>query len=149
MSNFSTRNRPVKQKRNSQLTPGTPGYRLRSGRTGLDPMENAREAAFLEGKFIRRLFTGRLRIKSRLWLYILGITGVALIAPLGLYVIPTLARFNFEILNLYITNFTLDMEYLLLFALIGVVLLINVALSVRQNRKKTSTHLSHQHTDEE
>jgi len=112
-------------------------------------MENTREAAFLEGKFIRRLFTGRLHIKSRLWLYILGITGVALIAPLGLYIIPTLARYNFEILNLYITNFTLDMVYLLLFALIGVVLLINVALSVRQNRKKTSTHLFHQHTDEE
>jgi hypothetical protein len=50
-------------------------------------MENAQEASFLEGKFIRHLFTGRLHTKSRLWLSIMGLVGVALTMPLAVYAI--------------------------------------------------------------
>ena len=40
---------------------GFPGYRTRPDRSGLDPVDTYREEAFMEGMFLKRLFTLKLR----------------------------------------------------------------------------------------
>jgi hypothetical protein len=54
--------------------PGRPGYRTRPGRSGLDPLDNRFELAYMEGLFIRRLITGRLRTHNVLYLVLMAAT---------------------------------------------------------------------------
>ncbi len=125
-----SRPRPVRRRQKPQSIPGTSGYRLRNGRTGLDPIDNAREASFAEGKFIRTLFTGRLRITSGLGLSIMAVMGVVFVMPpILFYVVPLL-----EGVSVPVTFF--DLCFLLPLALIGLALLANTVLSLKQNGKK-------------
>jgi hypothetical protein len=56
--------------------PGTPGYRTREGRSGLDPIESNLEAAYMEGTFYRNLFTLKIRTRNIFYLILMFIFGV-------------------------------------------------------------------------
>ena len=59
--------------------PGRPGYRTRGGRSGLDPIDNQTEASFVEGLFIRKLFTGKIRTRNPVYLLIMLVVGLLLL----------------------------------------------------------------------
>ncbi len=69
-----------KHKSQKGSMPGDIGYRTRRGRTGLDPIDTSREAASLEGRFIRRLFTGKLQTRKPVYLLIMAVAAIALLA---------------------------------------------------------------------
>lgn len=70
--------------------PGWPGYRTRDGRSGYDPIDTRTEAAHTAGTFIQRLFTGQLRIKNPVFLFLTGILGLALSTPFFLAIFETI-----------------------------------------------------------
>jgi hypothetical protein len=70
------------QTRAGGTPPGFPGHRTRSGRSGLDYIDNAREFSFMEGKFYRNLFTGRLRTRNPFYLGAMLILGMAMVLPM-------------------------------------------------------------------
>ena len=61
---------------NQNELPGFPGYRLREGRSGLDPLDTDREAAHMEGTFYRNLFTLKLRTRDGFYLILMFVFGV-------------------------------------------------------------------------
>jgi hypothetical protein len=70
-----------KLKRNSHYNdspalPGQPGYRTRSGRFGLDPLDTQAEAAYQEGFFYRRLFSFKFRTRNILHLCLMLFFGL-------------------------------------------------------------------------
>ncbi len=69
---------------------GLPGYRTQTGHTGLDPIESVSEAAFLQGKFIRRLITGQLCTHNPFYLAVMAIAGFCLIAPFVLCLLASM-----------------------------------------------------------
>jgi hypothetical protein len=71
-----------KKSDDSSPLPGRPGYRTRDGRSGYDPLDTRAEAGHMAGSFIRRLFAGQIR--SRLQLFLVGLLGILLMAPLVL-----------------------------------------------------------------
>ncbi len=70
--------------------PGWPGYRTRDGRSGYDPIDTRTEAAHTAGAFIQKLFTGQLRIRNPIFLFLTGILGLALSAPFFLAIFETI-----------------------------------------------------------
>ena len=70
--------------------PGWPGYRTRNGRSGYDPIDMRTEAAHTASTFVRDLFSGRLRIKNPLFLFLSGLLGLALVTPFLLAVMEML-----------------------------------------------------------
>jgi hypothetical protein len=62
--------------------PGWPGYRTRDGRTGYDPIDTRIEGAHTAGTILQKLFTGRIR--SPIYLLLLGALGLVLLTPLVL-----------------------------------------------------------------
>ena len=75
---------------NPSALPGWPGYRTRDGRSGYDPIDTRTEAAHVSGSFLQRLFAGQLRINNPIVLYLSGVFGLALIAPLLLAIFEVL-----------------------------------------------------------
>jgi hypothetical protein len=72
--------KPVEHNKPAGLLPGQPGYRTRDGRSGYDPIDMRTEAAHTAGTVLYKLFRGRMR--NPLALLLLGVLGLALIAPL-------------------------------------------------------------------
>ena len=75
---------------NPSILPGWPGYRTRDGRSGYDPIDTRTEAAHVSGSFLQKLFAGQLRINNPIVLYLSGVFGLALIAPLLLAIFEVL-----------------------------------------------------------
>ena len=75
-------NEKDEQNNSSALLPGWPGYRTREGRTGYDPIDTRAEAAHTAGTLVQKLFTGQVR--NPIYLFLLGVLGLLLIAPLVL-----------------------------------------------------------------
>jgi len=86
---------------NPSTLPGWPGYRTRDGRSGYDPIDTRTEAAHVSGSFLQKLFAGQLRIKNPVVLFLSGLLGLALIAPLILAVFEVLSG-NLSSLNAWI-----------------------------------------------
>jgi len=88
--NMSKKNAPESPKtptdkddrENPSALPGWPGYRTRDGRSGYDPIDTRTEAAHVSGSFLQKLFAGQLRIKNPIVLFLSGVLGLVLIAPL-------------------------------------------------------------------
>ena len=57
--------------------PGWPGYRTRSNRSGLDPLDTRSEAAHMQGTFLRNIFTLRARTRNPFYLFLMFVFGVA------------------------------------------------------------------------
>jgi len=74
----------------SSVLPGWPGYRTRNGRSGYDPIDTRTEAAHTAGAFIQKLFTGQLRIRNPIILFLTGILGLALSATFFLAIFETI-----------------------------------------------------------
>ena len=75
---------------NPSILPGWPGYRTRDGRSGYDPIDTRTEAAHVSGSFLQKLFAGQLRINNPIVLYLSGVFGLALMAPLLLAIFEAL-----------------------------------------------------------
>ncbi len=102
--------------------PGWPGYRNRPGRSGLDYLDNEFELAHMEGLFLRRLFTGRLRTSSPVYLSGMALLGVLCLLPLLLALLfPAPGQQSL-----------IGWCFFLPIAIFGTALLINFALNVRQ-----------------
>lgn len=102
---------------NPSTLPGWPGYRTRDGRSGYDPIDTRTEAAHTTGAFIRGLFSGKLRIKNPVSLFLLGILGLVLITPLILVI--------FELSNGNIFSMNEGITFLIA-GIIGFAILFNV-----------------------
>jgi hypothetical protein len=98
------------------LLPGWPGYRTRDGRSGYDPIDTRTEAAHTFGTFIQNLFTGQLRIRNPIYLFLSGVLGLVFTIPFLLAI--------WDLLNGNL--FSLDAGITLLIAgIIGIALLFN------------------------
>lgn len=56
--------------------PGWPGYRTRSNRSGLDPLDTRSEAAHMQGTFLHNIFTLRARTRNPFYLLLMFVFGV-------------------------------------------------------------------------
>lgn len=61
---------------------GSAGHRVRSGRSGLDPLDTQMELSRFEGGLIRRLFTGHLRTHDPLYLTGMVVLDILFLFPL-------------------------------------------------------------------
>ncbi len=116
---FSTDAAPSAQR---ALWPGTPGYRSRPGRTGLDPIDTSLEASRLEGLLYKHLFTGTLRPRKRVYIWLMALSGGLLLLPLAVF----MAFFRSPggvggMLCLWVP-----------FAILGLALWVNTALTIAQ-----------------
>jgi hypothetical protein len=90
---------------------------------GVDPIANLNEVAFVYGRFIRDLFTGKLHTHNLVWLIVMILAGIALFAPFAM-----LAQFTFtsgEIGALVLTLFLAPL------ALTALALWINVLINLQ------------------
>jgi hypothetical protein len=119
-----------KMKRNAYLDgesqlPGLPGYRTRQGRSGYDPLDTNREAAFMEGTFYRNLFTLRLRTRNAFYLVLMFIFGTVI------SVFSSAVLYGFIIMPTYGEK---DVSYYLVFTILytmlGFILSVGLALLV-------------------
>ena len=101
--------------------PGWPGYRTRDGRSGYDPIDTRTEAAHSAGGFIQRLFTGQLRIKNPILLFLTGILGLVLSTPFLLAIFETVNG-NLPSWDAWFT--------MLVGAIVGLALLINFVRTI-------------------
>lgn len=112
--------------------PGFPGYRTRRGRSGYDPLDTNREAAFMEGTFYRNLFTLRLKTRNVFYLTLMFISGISLTAffSIALYatIFTPLVTEPDLITYLYRVVFCF---FLGLFWLVGILLLVNLLINLR------------------
>ena len=110
----------------SSSLPGWPGYRTRDGRSGYDPIDTRTEAAHTLGAFIQNLFTGQLRIKNPVYLFLSGMLGLVCIVPLLLAISETMNGNQF-FLDAWIT--------LLIVGIIGIAVLINFVKNLIRIKK--------------
>ena len=115
-----------KQKRNDLIDvtklPGWPGYRTRSNRSGLDPLDTRTEAAHMEGTFLRTIFTGRARTRKPFYLVLMFIFGVIPFIVALILVIGDLPKVD--------SNFIVPILYLLLLLFITGALTFNFIMSI-------------------
>lgn len=101
---------------------GWPGHRTRPERSGLDPLDNDFELAHMEGVFLRRLFTGKLRTRNLFYLFLMAVFGLFACLPL-LFILAEVVNGNYRALL-----------WLILFSPVlaaGLALLANLALNLR------------------
>ena len=71
--------------------PGSPGFRTRANRSGLDYIDTRTEGAYMEGLFYRKLYTLRLRTRNPFYLILMFVFGVI---PLSISLVLTFLTFN-------------------------------------------------------
>jgi hypothetical protein len=117
---------------NARYLIGWPGYRTRSGKSGLGYVETVAELAHMEGVMIRWLMTGRFRTHNPFYLF-----GMAVIGMLfgGL---PVILIFH----EVFMSGHG-EMLILLVTALpqiaVGILLIVNLALSILDWKGKSIT----------
>ncbi len=116
---------------NENPPPGFPGYRTRPGRTGYDPLDTHREAAFMEGMFYRNVFTLRLRTRKVVYLILMFIFGVIPFVPLLFLTIQQVS----ELFQYGDTAGLVDLFYLSIFTLLTGAITINFLLSILEIAK--------------
>ena len=107
--------------------PGWPGYRTRNGRSGYNPIDTRTEAAHTASAFVRDLFTGQLRIRNPIPLFLSGLLGLVLITPL-LLAIAEMLNGNLFPLNAWLT--------LLIAGIIGLAVLVNFIKSLIRTKNR-------------
>jgi hypothetical protein len=125
-----------KIKRDASITgenqqPGLPGYRISGGRSGYDPLDTNREAAYMEGIFYRNLFTLKLRTQSAFHLSLMLIFGIILSVLMSY---PVYALFTgFLTIDQSIGSIIVVLVLLLIWGLLflaGIFLLINFSINI-------------------
>jgi hypothetical protein len=109
---------------NNQLS-GFPGYRTRQGRSGYDPLDTNREAAFMEGTFYRNLFTFRLRTRNPFYLVLMFVLGAAtsVFMSIAFYAIISSPIYGERDFEFYLT-------FAILYSIFAIVLMVGLALFV-------------------
>jgi hypothetical protein len=120
---------------NEDQLPGDPGFRTRRGRSGYDPLDSNREAAFMEGTFFRRLFTFRLRTRNVFHLILMFIFGVIPFVPLVSVLIIQVSN-GLKNGNLFGWSTPIGPFLILLFTAIAGALTVNFLLSVLEMTKR-------------
>src|SRR5574341_1324967 len=122
--------------------PGWPGWRTRRGRSGLDWIDTQTEAAHAQGVFLSKVLRGRLKTRSLPGLILLGLgglLGVLLLCPLIAAPVSALD----DIQSLII------LSPFLVYGYIGVVLLINFFINLRELMNPPFTILNLESDDPE
>ena len=100
---------------------GTPGYRIRPGRSGYDKLDTEFELARVQGFIIKKVFTGKFRTKNPINLFTMFILGFVFCFPIsGIFLVPK-------------DNFFGILVILILFSpywVIGTAFLVNVIRSI-------------------
>ena len=122
-----------KQKRDAIVTgeaeiPGFPGYRTRDGRTGLDPIDTRMEAAYMEGKFYRKLFTGKIRTRNLFHLTGMFIFGPVLFSLFMIFVVTTIVNLFQYPLGYLVGLFVILLPPLAITGALAVNLVINILI---------------------
>jgi hypothetical protein len=118
-SKLSVKQGDTDRQDNSSLLPGWPSYRTRAGRSGYDPIDTRTEAAHTAGTLLQRLFTGEIR--KPFYLFLSGVLGLILTAPLVLGILESLNG------NVFPWNAWL---FLLVTGIAGIVILINFVRNI-------------------
>jgi hypothetical protein len=106
--------------------PGFPGYRTRDGRSGYDPLDTNREAAYMEGTFYRNIFTLQARTRNIFYLVMMFVFGVIPFAILLFAIIITVT----DVLKSGDTSTLGSLFMPVLFAAITGAITINFVLSI-------------------
>lgn len=115
-----------------QTIPGRPGYRMRDGRTGWDPIDTARESAYMEGRFFKALFTGRLRTCNPWYLTLMFVSGLILTSPLICSLVEALSGHSPTLLRAPVC-LTVGLG---VFVVMGIALFINLAINLKTDSGK-------------
>jgi cytochrome b subunit of formate dehydrogenase len=105
-----------------------PGWR---GRSGLDPVDTYRNEAYVEGAFLRRLFTFKLRTRNVISLITMLIFGLAVTGLILFFIIGAITTPLFG--NMGLEEYLLAIPFCLMLGLvlfIGLALLINFSINV-------------------
>ena len=105
---------------------GDPGFRTRDRLSGLDPVATSSEAARIEGKFYKALFTGRLRTTNPIYLSLMLAGGLLFFPASALAIVGVVTSPGL----LPLTQMLVILVFLLFFAAIGGALLFNFAASL-------------------
>jgi hypothetical protein len=125
MSHSRHHHNPRHEEPGSSPIPGRPGYRIRNGRSGLDPIDTGMEAAYEDGLFLRNLFTGRIRTRNPFLVASMMLIGACLLMPLLLTTIDTLG----------LGYLSRTIACSAPFAIVGLAFLVNAALNLRLANK--------------
>lgn len=104
------------------LLRGVPGHRILPGRSGYDPLDNDFEVAHIQGVWIRKAFTGKLRTREPLYLLMMAVYGILFAS--FLFVMPATVLLGSGYPNL---GFTILIAP---YSAMGIALLVNVFLSL-------------------
>ncbi len=120
--------------------PGWPGWRIRPGRSGYDPIDYQLEFAHIQGVLVRKFITFKFRSQSWLFLLMLTIMALAFLTS-GLFALYALMNPVVWDLPYPYTRWLVlgNVGVVLLYGLIGVFILINVAFNVRILMESTLT----------
>jgi len=102
--------------------PGWPGYRTRSNRSGLDPIDSRAEAGHIGGTLLHHLFTFQARTRNPIYILLMFIFGVIPFLTVVVFLIGELPGLNMDSL--------VPMIYLALVILIAGTVTINFLLSI-------------------
>ena len=102
--------------------PGWPGYRTRSNRSGLDPIDSRAEAGHIGGTLLHRLFTFQARTRNPIYILLMFIFGVMPFLTIVVFLIGGLPGLNMDSLG--------PMIYLVLVILITGTVTINFLLNI-------------------
>lgn len=121
--------------------------------SGLDPMYTVKSASALEGAFLQKAFTGRLRTKNPFLLTLMGVTGILIILPAFCALLEKMSSVEnqAEVIKTVDENGAIFLqiknppgpdiptEILIIFglmALFGLILLINLVINLWKNQAK-------------
>jgi hypothetical protein len=114
------------------IIPGWPAFRNRWGRSGLDPLDTYKEWGYLQGLFIRKLFTGRLRTRNPIWLGAMIVSGIFLVMPYFAGIYESLD--NHSVSGLFVIAVPVGLP--------GYLLLLNVYYSLRKPWRRAKRGLT-------
>lgn len=106
---------------------GWPGYRISDNKSGLGYFETQAEWAHMQGVMIRWMMTGKFKTRNPIYLFLMTVIGLAQISPI---ILSLLSKETFPM----IINITVFAPY----ALMGILLLINVIISILKCEKSES-----------
>jgi hypothetical protein len=101
---------------------GSPGFRTKWGKTGLDPLDSEMEMAYMQGVIARLLLTGRFRTRNAFYLLIMLAIGLIGISPLVLSLICIISSGEWWTLQ--------AVAFFALHIILGIAVLANAGLSI-------------------
>ena len=111
---------------------GWPGHRHRPDRSGYDPIDTYAEYGHLQGVFCRHLFTGKLRTRNPVYLFLMGACGVYALFPL-VFILGNCGPTNIGCLIVFLAIFSPNLS-------LGFALLINLYINIKACSNSTSKY---------